>query len=69
LEQKTGIRLSTGRFTMLLEREGYVYRRPKQDLTVKQDQAAKQQATELLDELKKGRNTPTLSFSLWTKQR
>jgi transposase len=68
LEQTTGIRLSIGRFTMLLEREGYVYRRPKQDLTVKQDQTAKQQATELLDELKRGRNMPTLSFSLWTKQ-
>ncbi len=68
LEKETGIRLSIGRFTMLLEREGYVYRRPKQDLTVKQNQTAKQQAAELLDELKRGRNEPMLSFSLWTKQ-
>jgi transposase len=54
LEKETGIRLSIGRFTELLEREGYVYRRPKQDLAVKQDQTAKEQAAELLDELKKG---------------
>jgi hypothetical protein len=53
---------------MLLEREGYVYRRPKQDLTVKQNQAAQDQATELLDELKRGCNAAMLSFSLWTKQ-
>ena len=54
LEQKTGIRLSQTRFAMLLEREGYVYRRPKRDLTPKQNQTAKQQAAELLEELKKG---------------
>ena len=37
------------------------------DLTTKQDQDAKQQAAQLLDELKKGRNVPIVSFSLWTK--
>jgi transposase len=42
LERETGIHLSLGRFTMLMEREGYVYRRPKQDLALKQDQTAKQ---------------------------
>ena len=54
LEQVSGIRLSIGRFAILLEREGYVYRRPKADLTLKQNQSAKQQAAELLDELKRG---------------
>ncbi|MCC7446959.1 MAG: transposase [Anaerolineae bacterium] len=41
LEKETGICLSIGRFTELLEREGFVYRRSKPDLMVKQDQAAK----------------------------
>ena len=40
-----------------MERESYVYRRPKRDLTLKQDKTAKEQATELLDELKKGQNS------------
>jgi transposase len=68
LEQQTGIRLSRTRFAMLLEREGYVYRRPKRDLSAKQDKSAKQQAADLLEELKKGRNVVISSFSLWTKQ-
>jgi transposase len=68
LEQKTGIHLSRTRFALLLEREGYVYRRPKRDLTTKQDKSAKQQAADLLEELKKGRNVVISSFSLWTKQ-
>ena len=67
LEQQTGISLSRGRFAILMEEMGYVYRRPKRDLTTKQDQDAKQQAAQLLDELKKGRNVPIVSFSLWTK--
>jgi transposase len=68
LEQKMGIRLSQTRLAMVLEREGYVYRQPKRDLTLKQNQTAKQQAAELLKELKKGQNVVTSSFSLWTKQ-
>jgi len=68
LESQTGIRLSRTRFAMVMEREGYVYRRPKRDLTLKQDKTAKQQAAELLDELKKGQNMVISSFSLWTKQ-
>lgn len=67
LEQQTGISLSRGRFAELLERQGYVFRRPKKDLASKQDQTAKQQAAELLDELKKGQNRVISSFSLWTK--
>jgi transposase len=67
LERLTGISLSPGRFSSLMDELGYVYRRPKRDLTAKQDQEAKQQAAELLDELKKGRNKVISSFSLWTK--
>lgn len=68
LEQQTGISLSGGRFASLMEEMGYVYRRPKRDLTPKQDQTAKQQAAELLDELKKGLNKGIVSCSLWMKQ-
>jgi len=68
LEQQTGISLSRGRFAILMDEMGYVYRRPKRDLTTKQDQTAKQQAADLLEELKKGRNKPIVSFSLWMKQ-
>lgn len=67
LEQLTGISLSLGRFSTLMDELGYVYRRPKRDLTAKQDQAAKQQAAELLDELKRGQKVVISSFSLWTK--
>ena len=67
LERLTGISLSPGRFSILMDELGYVYRRPKRDLTAKQDQDAKQQAAELLDELKKGQNVVISNFSLWTK--
>ena len=68
LERITGIRLSRGRFAVLMDDLGYVYRRPKRDLAAKQDQDAKQQAAALLDELKKGQNVMISSYSLWTKQ-
>jgi len=68
LEQLTGISLSRLRFGRLMQELGYVYRRPKRDLTLKQDAVAKQQAGELLDELKKGRNKGIASYSLWTKR-
>lgn len=68
LEQQTGICLSRGRFALLMEDLGYVFRRPKPDLASKQDQEAKQQAAELLDELKKGQNKVISSFSFWTKR-
>jgi transposase len=67
LERLTGISLSSGRFSILMDELGYVYRRPKRDLTAKQDQDAKQQAAELLDELKRGQKVVISSFSLWTK--
>lgn len=68
LETQTGIRLSRGRFRILMENRDYVYRRPKRDLTSKQDADAKQQAAELIEELKKGQNLMILSSSLWTKR-
>lgn len=68
LERLTSISLSRGRFAILMNELGYVYRRPKRDLSAKQDQQAKQQAAELLDELKKGQQAVISSFSLWTKR-
>ena len=68
LKKKTGIDLSDSRFRALLQRKGYRYRRPKQDLGHLQDKKAKAEAEERLEELKK-RSSETISgSSLWTKQ-
>jgi len=68
LEVGTGIRLSVNWLNELIRQRGYVYRRPKHDLTNLQDLTAKQQAAELLDELKKGRSKTISGFSLWMKR-
>lgn len=69
LESETGIRLSVNWLNEVIRQRGYVYRRPRHDLTNLQDLTAKQQAAELLDELKKGRSQTISGFSLWTKRR
>lgn len=68
LEGETGIRLSANWLNEIIRQRGYVYRRPKHDLTNLQDQTAKQQAADLLEELKKGRSKTISGFSLWTKR-
>ena len=69
LAQETGLELSEPAFRALLKRQGYRYRRPKHDLGHLQDPAAKADADELLDQLKK-RSSETISHSsLWTKLR
>jgi transposase len=68
MQKETGIDLSDSRFRALLKRKGYRYRRPKQDLGHLQDKAAKAEAAEVLEELKK-RSSETISgSSLWTKR-
>jgi transposase len=67
LEQQTGISISRSRFQDLLERLGYVYRRPKRDLGQRQDPQLRQQVKTALEELKKAPQTAVLSYSLWTK--
>ena len=52
----------------VLDEMGYVYRRPTQDLSHAQDQAAHDQAEALIEALKKGPNKVILSSSLWTKR-
>lgn len=68
LEQQTGIALSSGRLAEWMNRWGYVYRRPKQDLSHKQDPDVRQQVQAWLDALKKQPNTGIAGSSLWTKQ-
>lgn len=69
LEKVTGTSLSVIRLHILLKRLGYRYRRPKYDLGHLQDKAAKAQAAELLEELKKSPPQTLSSSSLWTKRR
>lgn len=68
LERETGKRLSYERFRLLLKEKDYRYRRPKHDLHHLQDQDAKEQARELLEELKRGSSRTKSSSSLWTKR-
>jgi len=67
LASQTGIELSYERLRALLRRLGYVYRRPKRDLSHLQDADARATAQTLLEELKKGHSLPTASYCLWTK--
>lgn len=67
LTQVTGIELHPDRLSQLLSALGYVYRRPKHDLSAKQDPAAREQAREVLAEFKKMPPTGKLSYSIWTK--
>jgi transposase len=69
LDQQTGIGLSSERLRVLMAQRGYVYRRPKHDLTALQDAAARADAMQLLDELKKEPPAAISSCSLWTKPR
>jgi transposase len=69
LAQQTGIALSRSRFQELLERLGYVYRRPKRDLGQHQDPQLREQVKAALDELKKEPQQEPSSYSLWTKRK
>jgi transposase len=65
----TGKKLVDERVHLILKDRGWVYRRPKEDLSAKQDKEARKWAEEFLDGLKKEPVSPTnSSFSLWTKQ-
>lgn len=68
LRQKTGVKLSNRRFRVLMKKQGYVYRRPKHDLTHLQDAEAVERAKELLEWVKKTPSADNSSLSLWTKQ-
>ena len=67
LEQETGIHLSVARLAEWMSRWGYVYRRPKPDLSHKQDASVRQQVQTWLEELKKQPSRGFAGSSLWTK--
>jgi len=68
LKRETGVELSVSRLRVIMRQKGFVYRRPKHDLTELQDPDAKEQARLLIEELKKGSAKTTKSgSSLWTK--
>jgi len=68
LDDETGIRLSDRTLTNTLKRLGYVYRRPKSDLTHLHDPKVMEMAELHLETLKKKPKTGSLSSSLWTKR-
>jgi transposase len=68
LAQETGIRVSPNWLGALMGREGYVFRRPKHDLSQRQDEAAKAATKAVLEELKKTSSTTISSSSLWTRR-
>lgn len=67
LEVETGIRLSSGRLQVWLERLGYVYRRPKRDLRHRQDPQARDEMQAWLEEIKKTPLPERSNSSLWMK--
>lgn len=69
VSQVTGKQISDERLRMILQARGWVYRRPKEDLSALQDKEARKWAAEFLEELKKVPSKSQFSsFSLWTKQ-
>lgn len=67
LEKETGILIGHTQFNALLKENGFVYRRPKHDLTDLQDAQAREAAEVWLDELKKEPKQVKSTFSLWTR--
>jgi putative transposase len=67
MESQTGALLGQTQFRALLKEQGFVYRRPKHDLTDLQDPEARQVAEEWLQELKKAPKLVRSTYSLWTK--
>ena len=68
LKEELGIQMHENTLRNLLADMGFVYRRPKHDLTSLQDADAKERAEEVLDALKKKLAPAKSNFSLWTKQ-
>lgn len=62
-----GVSLSQNRLSEVLQEEGYVYRRPKKDLSHKQDESLREQVKQTIDEVKKKPAMAKLGFSIWMK--
>lgn len=67
LREATGIELSESTLLNVLSQMEYVYRRPKKDLTHRQDEADRERFKQRLEELKKGQGVAISAYSLWTK--
>lgn len=67
LREKLGIEMHKNTLRHLLDELGYVYRRPKHDLTSLQDAEAKADAQTILDDFKKKHKRAKSNYSLWTK--
>lgn len=67
LQDQTGISLSRARFQDLMQRLGYVYRRPKYDVSHNQDAELRQHVIDTLDALKKEPKQAKSNYSLWMK--
>lgn len=67
LEKETGKRIGSTQFHTLLKEHGFVYRRPKHDLSNLQDPPAREAAEVWLEELKKVPKPERSTYSLWTK--
>lgn len=66
--EKTGIELSDRTLNNTIKRLGYVYRRPKRDLSYLHDPEDMQRAEAELEVLKKRPKQESSGSSLWTKQ-
>jgi transposase len=68
LREKLSLEMHKHTLRNLLDTLGFVYRRPKHDLTSLQDGAAKADAQTILNDLKKRPKVKKSNYSLWTKQ-
>ena len=67
LREKLGLAMHKNTLRTLLDALGFVYRRPKHDLTSRQDTLAKAEAKIILDDFKKKPKLAKSTYSLWTK--
>jgi transposase len=68
LTEVTGVEMSVGWLGEVMKARGYVFRRPKHELTHLQDAAEKEAAKGLLEMFKKKSSQTISSSSLWTKR-
>lgn len=66
-ERETDIHIHANYLAEQMKKQGYVYRRPRHDLHVHQDAAARDAAQTQLETLKKTLKQGILHYSLWTK--
>lgn len=69
VERETGIHINANYLSEQMKKQGYVYRRPRHDLSIHQDAAARDAAQVELEKLKKTQKQGILHSSLWTKVR